>query len=106
MRSVEAVAIVLGRKPARTPQNRVALWRPTPSGFAAGHGFTFGRYLERAGYVVMKKPPLGGHSGIGWGLGRRISGRRACKTRLNDGHVTLMHTPFPLIFVITYRTTS
>jgi hypothetical protein len=23
------------------------------------------RHLERAGYVVMKKPPLGGHSQIG-----------------------------------------
>jgi hypothetical protein len=22
------------------------------------------RYLERAGYVVMKRPPVGGHSGI------------------------------------------
>ena len=29
------------------------------------------RYLERAGYVV-KKPPLGGHSGIG----RRFEGPR------------------------------
>ena len=26
------------------------------------------RYLERAGYVVMKRPPLGGHSAIGRGF--------------------------------------
>jgi len=26
------------------------------------------RYLERAGFVVMKKPPLGGHSAIGRGF--------------------------------------
>jgi hypothetical protein len=25
------------------------------------------RYLDRAGYVVMKRPPLGGHSQIGRG---------------------------------------
>jgi hypothetical protein len=25
-------------------------------------------YLDRAGYVVMKKPPLGGHSAIGRGF--------------------------------------
>jgi len=27
------------------------------------------RYLERARYVVMKRPPLGGHSAIGRGFG-------------------------------------
>jgi hypothetical protein len=26
------------------------------------------RYLERAGFVVMKKPPLGGHSAVGRGF--------------------------------------
>ena len=26
------------------------------------------RHLERAGYVVMKRPPLGGHSQIGRGF--------------------------------------
>jgi hypothetical protein len=26
------------------------------------------RHLERAGFVVMKKPPLGGHSAIGRGF--------------------------------------
>ena len=26
------------------------------------------RYLERAGYVVMKRPPLGGHSAVGRGF--------------------------------------
>ena len=26
------------------------------------------RYLERARYVVMKRPPIGGHSGIGHGF--------------------------------------
>jgi hypothetical protein len=26
------------------------------------------RHLERAGFVVMKRPPLGGHSGLGRGL--------------------------------------
>jgi hypothetical protein len=26
------------------------------------------RHLERAGYVVMKKPPLGGHSALGRGF--------------------------------------
>ena len=30
------------------------------------------RYLERACYVVMKRPPLGGHSRVGQGLDRRI----------------------------------
>jgi hypothetical protein len=29
------------------------------------------RHLERAGYVVMKKPPLGGHSGIARGFGQK-----------------------------------
>jgi hypothetical protein len=24
-------------------------------------------YLQRAGYVVMKRPPLGGHAGLGQG---------------------------------------
>jgi hypothetical protein len=26
------------------------------------------RYLERARYVVMKRPPLGGHSAVGRGF--------------------------------------
>ena len=26
------------------------------------------RYLERAGYVVMKRPPLGGHSAVSRGF--------------------------------------
>ena len=26
------------------------------------------RYLDRAGYVVMKRPPRGGHSGMGRGF--------------------------------------
>jgi hypothetical protein len=26
------------------------------------------RHLERAGFVVMKKPPLGGHSALGRGF--------------------------------------
>jgi hypothetical protein len=29
------------------------------------------RHLERAGYVVMKKPPRGGHSGIARGFGQK-----------------------------------
>jgi hypothetical protein len=29
------------------------------------------RYLERARYVVMKRPPLGGHSGIARGFGQK-----------------------------------
>jgi hypothetical protein len=29
------------------------------------------RYLDKAGYVVMKKPPLGGHSQIARGFGQR-----------------------------------
>jgi hypothetical protein len=28
------------------------------------------RHLERAGFVVMKKPPLGRHSALGWGSER------------------------------------
>jgi hypothetical protein len=28
-------------------------------------------HLERAGYVVMKKPPRGGHSGIARGFGQK-----------------------------------
>jgi hypothetical protein len=30
------------------------------------------RHLERAGFVVMKKPPLGGHSALGRGLSVRV----------------------------------
>jgi len=30
------------------------------------------RYLERARYVVMKCPPLGGHSALGRGFERRV----------------------------------
>jgi hypothetical protein len=26
------------------------------------------RHLERAGFVVMKRPPLGGHSAVGQGF--------------------------------------
>jgi hypothetical protein len=29
------------------------------------------RYLDKAGYVVMKKPPLGGHSQIARGFGQK-----------------------------------
>jgi hypothetical protein len=29
------------------------------------------RYLERARYVVMKRPPLGGHSRVGQGFGQK-----------------------------------
>ena len=29
------------------------------------------RYLDKEGYVVMKKPPLGGHSQIARGFGQR-----------------------------------
>jgi hypothetical protein len=29
------------------------------------------RYLERARYVVMQRPPLGGHSGIARGFGQK-----------------------------------
>jgi hypothetical protein len=29
------------------------------------------RYVDKAGYVVMKKPPLGGHSQIARGFGQR-----------------------------------
>jgi hypothetical protein len=29
------------------------------------------RHLDRAGYVVVKKPPLGGHSQVARGVGQR-----------------------------------
>jgi hypothetical protein len=29
------------------------------------------RHLDRAGYVVMKKPPLGGHSQVARGFGEK-----------------------------------
>ena len=29
------------------------------------------RYLDKAGYVVMKKPPLGGHSQVARGFGQK-----------------------------------
>ena len=29
------------------------------------------RHLDRAGYVVMKKPPLGGHGHVARGFGQR-----------------------------------
>jgi hypothetical protein len=29
------------------------------------------RHLDRAGYVVMKKPPLGGHDQVARGFGQR-----------------------------------
>ena len=29
------------------------------------------RHLDRTGYVVMKKPPLGGHSQVARGFGQR-----------------------------------
>jgi hypothetical protein len=29
------------------------------------------RHLDRAGYVVMKKPPLGGHSQVARGFGQK-----------------------------------
>jgi hypothetical protein len=29
------------------------------------------RYLDKAGYVVMKKPPLGGHAQIARGFGQK-----------------------------------
>jgi hypothetical protein len=29
------------------------------------------RYLEKAGYVVMKKPPLGGHDQVAQGFGQK-----------------------------------
>jgi hypothetical protein len=29
------------------------------------------RYLDKAGYVVMKKPPLGGHDQVARGFGQR-----------------------------------
>jgi hypothetical protein len=29
------------------------------------------RYLDRAGYVVLKKPPLGGHSQVARGFGQK-----------------------------------
>ena len=29
------------------------------------------RYLDKAGYVVMKKPPLGGHDQVAQGFGQK-----------------------------------
>ena len=40
------------------------------------------RYLERARYVVMKRPPLGGHSQIARGFGRRIKDAFASRRAL------------------------